>query len=313
MKSGPNFSLFCGALVLALLCTALVPSGVQSQGQVTFASVRVDVWPEYDQPSVLVIYNITLSPQVSFPAVVSLRIPASAVRPHAVAMQDPAGLLNLNYETAAAGEWVEVRFTTQVPDVHVEYYDPNLRRSGQRRDFTYTWPGDYPVENLSLAVQQPSSATQMGFRPSMGSGVAAEDGLIYYSYQAGSVAAGTEVNLEIWYEKPDDALTSPDQFQPAVPAAPIDASTDGRVTLDQVLPWALGGLGLLLIAAGLLWYWQTGRNPQPVGRAGRSRHARRESPQPAPAANGDSIFCHQCGRKAGGSDKFCRTCGTKLR
>jgi hypothetical protein len=316
MKTGPNSYLITAALLLALVFGVLAPpAAVQSQGQVSFASVRVEIWPEYDQPSVLVIYNITLSPQVSLPATVGLRIPASAGRPHAVAMQDPAGLYNLNYEPFAAGEWIEVRFTTPVPDVHIEYYDPDLRKSGERRDFVYRWPGDFAVENLSLRVQQPGNATQMGFRPSMGSGSIAEDGLVYYSYLAGSVSSGTQVDLEIWYEKPDDTLTSPEQFQPVQPAAPVDAGTAGRVTLDQVLPWAIGGLGVLLIVAGLAYYWQTGRaSAQTAKRAGRHhRRSRREPPPTAVGAAEEGVFCHQCGKRAAVSDVFCRTCGKKLR
>jgi hypothetical protein len=312
MKLGSTIHVFTIAVLTALI-VGMLPAGVQAQGQISFASMRVDIWPEYDRPSVLVIYNISLSPQVALPATLSLRIPATAGRPHAVAMQDPAGLYNLNYEPFAAGEWVEIRFTTPVPDVHIEYYDPALRKSEDRRDFVYTWPGDYPVDNLSLTVQQPANASQMGFRPAMGSGRPADDGLIYYTYLAGSVQAGTQVDLEIWYMKPDDTLTSAEQFQPVQPVAEVDSATPGRVRLDQVVPWALGGFGLLLITAGLLWYGQTGRTSARPTRA--RRHTRRSAPEPA-AANSverENAFCHQCGKKAAPVDVFCRSCGTKLR
>jgi hypothetical protein len=319
---------------LALLAGMLpaAPAAAQ-QSPVSFESLTVDIWPEYDQPSVLVIMHITVSAQVGLPATVGVRIPAEAGRPHAVAMQDVAGLYNLNYEMLSADAWTELRFTTPVPDVRIEYYDPTLQRDGPRRSFTYRWPGDYLVENFAIRTQQPVNASAMTFRPDLGSGRPGDDGLTYYALLAGRVDAGMDFELSFQYDKPDDLLTSPQQFQPVQPSQPIDSTTAGRVTLDQVLPWALGGLGVLMIAAGLFWYWRTGSSASSkrLQSAPRRHRAKRASgtvsetspsapatasaPAPAPAAESDiePAFCHQCGKRAGSSDLFCRACGTRLR
>jgi hypothetical protein len=296
-------------LLLALLWMGFPPFSARAQDGVVLQNVQVDIWPEYDQPSVLIIYHISLSSQTSLPASLSLRIPSAAGKPHAVAMQDPAGLYNLNYEMTAAGEWIELLFTTPVPDVRIEYYDPQLDFSDQERSYVYRWPGDYRVENLSLQIQQPPTATNMAFKPALGSGRPGDDGLTYFNYMVGPVDAGTSFDLSVSYTKSDDQLTNPAQFAPIQPQEPVSASTDGRVTLDQVLPWALGALSLLLIMAGVLWYWRTGRTTAPARE--RARHARRAVPQEEDAR--EAVFCHQCGKKAGSGDTFCRACGTKLR
>ncbi len=315
-------------LTAALAAAALSPlfggafstSSVQAQQPVTLESVRVDVWPEYDRPSVLVIYNVTLSPSVSLPASLVLRIPTPAGEPHAVAMQDANNLYDLQYTLAGAGEWIEVRMTTPVPQVRIEYYDPSLLKADTQRDFTFTWQAAYTVENLSVMVQQPVNASEMVFRPGIGEGrVNTNDGLTYYTLVTGEVPANTPLTLEMSYEKPDDTLTQPQQFQPVQPVQPVDSATPGRVTLLEgfsMTPLQLGmlGVGLLLIVGGLAWYLVTARvGRQAQARAqggGRKRHkpSQRETPE-----TGEAVFCHQCGKRAGPGDAFCRTCGTKLR
>jgi len=313
MRLGTLHKIGTFALMLAVLFSVVRFVNVHGQDEIILASVQIDIWPEYDQPSVLVIYHISLAPTTSLPADLRMRIPAEVGRPYAVAMQDPAGLYNLNYEINAAGEWIEISFQTPVPDFRIEYYDPRLDLSTSNRSFLFRWPGDYPVENLSLSIQKPPTATNMTFKPHLGSGRTGDDGLIYFNDMAGAFDAGTTYDLAVSYTKPDDQLTSASQFQPVRPQGPINANTDGRIALDQVLPLALGGLSLLLILAGGIWYWRTGRTPRAVqNRAAhhRSRIRRRADFQ---TEGGESVFCQQCGKKANQGDIYCRACGTKLK
>lgn len=310
---------FCAAILMALLSLGFAaPEQAQAkelaplqQDSVTLEAVHVDIWPEYDRPSILVIYHVTLSAQTRLPAELTFRIPTSAGRPHAVAMQDVNGLYTLAYEIEVQGDWTEITFTTPVPDFRIEYYDPKLTIENNHRSYFFHWPGDYTVNNLSLQVQQPMNASYMTFSPALGSGRAAQDGLTYYSYLAGKVNRSTEIELKIEYDKPDNRLTNEDAFQQVQPSQPIDSSTPGRVTFNDALPWVLGGLGILLIGAGFFWYWQTGHAEAATPRP-RHTHARRHA-APASAENSGSVYCHQCGKRASPGDVFCRTCGTKLR
>jgi len=293
-------------LVLFLCASSFLP--VSAQEEVIIESLLVDIWPEYDRPSTLVIYHISLGSSTSLPAELEIRIPSSAGEPHAVAMQDPSGLYTLSYDRITTGLWQNLRFTTPVPDVRIEFYDP-IEKDSQQRNFIFRWPGDYTVNNFSLQVQQPPSATNVVIKPDMGSGRSAEDGLTYYTYIAGKVNAGTTFELSVSYAKDNDDLTSEGQFQAVEPSQPVNTSTAGRFNPMQALPWVIGGIGLVMIAAGIIWYSRTGRIPQT---AQRHRHTRKAGQ--ANEENGlQGSFCHQCGKKAAPNDLFCRACGTKLK
>jgi len=296
--------------ILALLICVIIPRPVQAQTDVTIQTLAVEIWPEYDQPSVLVIYRITLSPQVKLPAELTLRIPRSAKAPSAVAEQTANGLFNLNFTAAGEdGDWLLFSFTTTLPQLQMEYYDPGLTNAGGERSYSYRWPGDYTVQDLSIKVQQPPTATAMSLEPSTGTSGPGADGLTYFNVPVGNVASGGTFKLDITYTKTDDLLTQPQTFEAVTPAAPVNASTPGRVTFNEVIPWVLGVLGLGLIGVGVIWYIRTGKQP-----ANASPRPKRASAEPAAApTQGEGIFCHQCGKRAGPGDVFCRACGAKLR
>ena len=176
----------------------------------------------------------------------------------------------------------------------------------------YHWNGDYPVENMTVKVQQPRTATNMRLQPDTGTSAPAADGLTYFNVPVGSVAGGDTFTLDISYEKSDDLLTQPQTFESVTPVAPVDQTTTGRTNFNEVVPWMLGGLGVLLIAVGIFWYIRTGRQPASTPS---DRHKRRSAaPAAQPASDSAAaVFCHQCGKRASTSDVFCRACGTKLR
>ncbi len=301
-------------LLLLLLIALLVPSAFPAHAQsgVTIDSLEVDLWPEYDRPEMLVIYKILLSPQVSLPAELSLRIPTRVGEPNAVAERQGQDLFVVSYEREVQGEWSLIRLTATSPDIQLEYYDPALEKNGQLRQYGFRWPGDYPVQALTVQVQQPADASDLQVSPGLGQGAASADGLVYYTASLGSLQAGKEFQVDLSYSKPSDALSVELQDLPVEPSAPIDATTPGRVTLRSSLPWVLGGLGLLLVGTGVWWYVQLGRTKSaPVP----ARRRRRAAPPEVEAADTQEggVFCHQCGKRAGAGDRFCRACGTRLR
>lgn len=299
--------LFLGLLVASLFAPVAVHA--QAQTPVAIQSLEVDVWPEYDQHNVLIIYRITLSSQVKLPADLTLRIPVSAGAPSAVAEQTANGLFNLQYTvTGRDVNWQLIHFTTTLPQLQVEYYDPNLTKNSTLHSFTFQWPGDYSIQQMTVKVQQPRTASQMKLEPNTGASTQGEDGLTYFNVPVGKVDGGQTFQLSLSYQKADDTLTQSSAFSAVTPVGPSVPGASVQATLTQILPWLLAGLGVLMIAGGILWYFRTGRQPAEVPVR---RHAR--SAAAAPSAGDAAVFCHQCGKKAASGDVFCRSCGTRLR
>lgn len=294
-------------LLAFIFVFSLFSKPVQAQSSISMDQLFLKIWPEYDQPGVLVIMDFFIASDVSLPAQVTMKIPAAAAEPHSVAVRELDGQLYiLDYDIEAEGDWSNITFTTPYPEIWLEYYDPSIIKNAGESTFTFTWPGDHSIKDFQIEVQQPLTATQMSFEKAMGQALIGSDGLNYYSTSLGEVSVGTSFDLQMSYIKPDDTLS----FSSAVsvqPSEPITEQTKGRLPFVQLLPYLLGGLGLVLLALGLFWYFQN-KNGSSMTRKqpARKRHVQNVDDE-------DTIYCHQCGKRASNGDVFCRSCGTKLK
>jgi ribosomal protein L40E len=297
-------------LLISTILLIIVPVQSRAQNDISFSFIEIDLWPEFDQPTMLVIYRLTLKPTVSFPAEIHFRIPSQAGRPNAVAGRQPDGvLINVPYEQEAEGIWNWIIFQATTPDIQIEYYDPKLVKDGVTRHYEYTWLGDYPVDSLVVEIQQPSGAYEMQIKPGLVEEELGSDGLTYYQINVGSLYEHQQFRISINYEKQNDRLSFDNL--PVVPSGPLDETTAGRMQIHSALPVGLGLLGIILLVGGVLWYWRSGQKPISFKSKVKAHRSQRQTSEEAEILQ--HIYCHRCGKRATPGDRFCRTCGTKLR
>lgn len=286
-----------------ILLVLLIPLPAQAQDVLALRSFNVQLWAEHDQPSMLVIYSFDIADASQLPANIDIRLPAEA-NITAVAFEKDGGLLLADYRTTpiedAGWQSISIQLTLNTT-YRVEYYQP-LERDGNRRSFTFRWPGDHPVGNFDIEIQVPQDSTNVKTTPS----IPFVQEQIYLS--GGSMLnvmeEGESYQLTLEYSRTSDTPSVPPQSGQAVePLVPVDANTDGRVTLDN-LPYVLGGFGAILIVAALFYFLRSGA-PR-VQRKSRKRSPKSES-------TASQTYCHECGTRAHEGDRFCRICGSKLR
>lgn len=297
-------------IILGLLL--LLPVPAVGQAQVTFNTLQVDIRPEYDRPTVLVMYDIEL-PQTSVGNPVSLRIPASAGAPYALANGPGDGsLFDLQYERQVSGDWAYIKFTPTMSFVRLEYYDSAFQTDSDARSYRYIWPGDYAVGAMTILVMQPWDATQMQIAPGQWTSQVDSSGLAVFGSEVGQVPASEEIEITISYQKTTDDLTS--EHLTLQPSGDIPEAAGTSFQWQEYIPWLLGILGAVMLGGGLFWYFKTGRQEQTP-----SRKRRRTQPKPPASdlpsapAEAQGGYCHQCGNRTAISDRFCRACGAKLR
>lgn len=293
------------AVSLLVILIVFLPSPVQGQEMVHFERLVVELWPEYDDPGVLVIYRGFLSPDVSLPAEVTFNIPAAAGQPNAVAVRGAEDqLMSVQYERVVKGERANVSFTATSQEIQFEYYDPGLMVQDARRSYQYTWPANHPVDTAVFQVQRPRGAENLEITPPFGESFQGSDGLMYFRTTKSALEVGQEQVIQVAYEKDTDALSIGDQpVQPSTSIEPnISFSFQGR----NLIPWVLGGLGVLLIlgAGGLYWRFGTRMKKEPS--------PEKEGASRKPVYPDQGSYCPQCGSRTGESDRFCRVCGQRL-
>jgi len=291
-------------VLLFILGTMVLPFSAHAQSAIQFSTVQVELRPEYDQPSMLAIYDFNLANSVSLPVDVTFHFPKDG-NLVAVAFLSNGQLMTTDYSgPTIVNDWKIITISVKTATTyHVEYYEP-ITKNGKERQFNYVWMSDYPINDFNLSLLSPTDVTQFTADPSLTS-TTNSDGTASWEKDFGALSANQPFTLKINYERASDKLSVPQSN--VEPSQPIGPNTTGSLmsTFSNDLPYILGGLGLLLIGGGVVYFWQSGRG-------GRNKSRRKHSPRVE--TEGDSeVYCHQCGTRAHKGDRFCRVCGTKLR
>ncbi len=304
MKRGAAHAGLAALLGLLALATLLLPApalaqaGAAPKGNPRLASLKIEIWPEFDRPAALVILKAALAESARLPAAVTLRLPAASGGATAVAYSATAdgNLLNLKNERATTGEFITLKFDVPERFFHVEFYEP-IATAVPARTFSYVWPGDLAVEHLTVMVQEPASATDISVEPNLEGSSTGDDGLRYRGAELGALEAGKRLPITVRYTKADarpSAEILKAKAAPAAPAAPVAPLAAPPPATGGSAEWALPVAGAailgLLGAVFILWRW------------------RRESRSAAPAVN----VCAKCGAARTPGGQFCANCGAKL-
>lgn len=278
------------------------PLSASAQNAAALSSVSVQFWPEYDDPSMLVLVDFQLAADTAFPVTLTFRLPAEADLIAVAADAGSGALMQFPYEgPAVEGEYKTFSMSIeQDMPYHFEYYQP-LTFNGNDRLFSFLWDNAYAVESFQYSFLEPLDATAVELAPPHASVDDSKD-LKHYQGRPVSLAAGESYALTIKYKKTTADLVA--QPQTVQAAEPIDENTPGRVSLNS-LPYIVGALGVILIAGGAMYYFQWGRAG---GGKPRRRHMRADT-----AGDATSVYCSQCGSRAKPGDRFCRACGSRIR
>jgi len=291
-------------LILGLGVLFVFPTFASAQNNVTIANMTVQLWPEYDQPSMLVIADFQVAADSTLPVEMTFRIPQEANLIAVASLTSDGTFLNALFDgPKAEAEWQVFTLTISENTVYrFEYYQP-LSFNGNQRIFSYLWDGAYAVDQFHVLVLEPRDVTAISMSPAYAS-ISQENGSNYYDSGFVKLSKGEQFALNLQYEKTTDTLVAPPQGIQSV--VPLDENTPGRVSLNNSLPYIVGGLGVVMIVGGIAYYWQAGRTSSKRSRRRSHAHEEREE-------NDEDAYCPQCGTRARNSDRFCRICGARLR
>ncbi len=248
--------------------------GFSQQNLIVLERLEISLWPEYDDPRLLVIYRGELAEDPNSPLVFT--IPSTA-QIHAVAHVGPAGtLLADDWQLLSDGNDQIVLFTPGSRRFQLEYYDDVLGTAPQR-SFVFRFRSErYEIKNLEIEVQQPLRATGFQTSPTLDPQGVDTRGFSYFGRRVGAVPAGTLIEQRVSYRK-TDTLPS---LRPAA----------------QGSWWIAIGAGLAVAALGVasfIWFWQRRRG----SRATAQEHL--------------AQFCVRCGYRFRADEQFCPQCGQR--
>lgn len=88
--------------------------------------MRVSIWPEHDDPSLLVIYDGRFEDVSSYPVTTSFLVPAGSVISDACSLSHEGQHFCQLYKTRNQGEFDEVSLTLPYPNFYLSFHTPVL-------------------------------------------------------------------------------------------------------------------------------------------------------------------------------------------
>ncbi len=289
-------------LVVGLTVRAL-PAAAQGSG-IVIDQASLRLWPEYDDPGLLVILSGTFTGTAAFPQQVAFPVPAGARSIQATAVTANGDLLSQPWQIVDG----KLTYSLPEPTFQIEFY---LDRpvSGNQRDVSFALETAYAIKNLAVSLQQPARATGFSATPQPEQSFQGNDGFTYYTINRADVAAGARLPFSMRYTKNDQGLSvaqaKMDTGSPAAsPRTTSSSASSGGI--PQWLPIFLIGLGVAALI-GAVGYWFL--RIRPAGTPAPSPARTRVASQTKAEAPGKMVFCTQCGHQLGADDRFCAKCG----
>jgi hypothetical protein len=296
------------AIAAALGIAARLPAIAQEPGKV-IGEATLQLWPEYDDPGLLVIYSGEFTGTLQFPQEVAFPMPKGARGIQATSRETDGRLMTQQWQILDG----KLVYTLPGPGFHIEYY-LDQQPAGDQREMGYTFETPYVVDSLNISAQHPVGATEFLLTPAEDGSIVGEDGLTYSLLNKAGLEPGDKIDLAIRYRKSGKGLSRiPGTSAEITPVPQPSASQEAATGSDFAswLPYLLIGIGLAALAGAILYWILRARVPttaEPVKNAPRSN-----KPAPPLATADESgeerTFCTKCGQQFGADDRFCAKCG----
>lgn len=296
-------------ILLALFTTLFlgIASPARAEEPPKITVMDVSVWPEYDQPGVLVQYqgNLAAKADKLNPLELSFFVPKGAGVGAACVIQSNGNHTSETWKESDVGnDLTQVTFKVTEPQFHVEYYYNPLPSSADKK-FSFAYTAALPADQVEVAIQHPLKATDFVLTPEAPNLHKDNEGFTYHAYDFKSVAAGQKLSADVAYTK-TDPKPSVSGDKPASSTSAANSASDSSVNLNQIIVITTF-VAMAVIIAFFVWE-RRNRGVQPVYVS-----ERMDEPGPSTGVVSQGGYCTQCGNAVEAGDRFCARCGGPVR
>src|SRR3989338_1993038 len=184
-------------------------SGAQTKDPV-IGRMKVAIMPEYDDPSVLAIYDGKFEDVPSYPIKTSFLIPKGSVISDACSLSHEGQHFCQLYRTVNRGAHDEVSLLLPYPNFYLSFHTPQLDVKKGKKELAYPIKANHLIKTLEVDIQQPLRSTAFNIFPPAGAVAAEKGGTIsvikgfnHYTYKLEGISKGHENAFQISYIKSD--------------------------------------------------------------------------------------------------------------
>ncbi len=219
--------------------------------------MRAMIWPEYDDPGTLVVYDGRFIDDSNFPTLTDFLIPKGAVINDACSLSPGGQHFCQLYDLTKGENYDTVQLTLPFSNFYVSFHLPPVNLDIAKRQIEYTIKTNHPVGSMEVDIQQPLRSSDFAISPSGGK-ASVQKNFNHFNYIVKDMMKGEDQTFKIGYVK--------ESRQPSVDAK--YASMTGRTVWGspydtqrnvRTIIYAVFGTGLLMVMIAMFWIVKTRR------------------------------------------------------
>ncbi|OGT35468.1 MAG: hypothetical protein A2W28_08855 [Gammaproteobacteria bacterium RBG_16_51_14] len=234
--------------------------------------MKVSIMPEYDDPSVLAIYDGRFEEVSSYPIKTSFLIPKGSVISDACSLSHEGQHFCQLYKTVNKGNYDEVSLILPYPNFYLSFHTPQLDVKTEKKAIDYQIKANHPIRAMEIDIQQPLRSTAFNILPPETAAVSQKEGSIsvikgfnHFIYRLESIAINHENTFKINYIKSDPNPSVDIKYTSMKESQAKETPYETQRNIKTMI-YVLFGTGTFGIVVLVAWYfrsWKKRRGKQP--------------------------------------------------
>ena len=240
-----------------------VPGTGASSKDLAIGRMKVAVMPEYDDPSVLAVYDGKFEDVANYPIKTSFLIPKGSVISDACSLSHEGQHFCQLYRTVNRGAHDEVNLLLPYPNFYLSFHTPRLEAKGEKKEFDYPIKANHPIKILEVDIQQPLRSSAFNIIPpgnaaasEKGGSISVLKGFNHFIYKLENVSKDQESAFRISYIKSDPNPSVDIKYtsmrNPPTRSAPYETQRNIKAIIYTVF-----GTGAFAIIAVVVWFFRS--------------------------------------------------------
>ncbi len=172
-----------------------------AQDNLSIGRMRVMIWPEYDDQSVLVVHDGRFEDDEKFPTVTDFLIPRGAII-NDICSLSPGGqhFCQLYEVKDGDDDYDKVEMSLPFSNFYISFHYNLIDVDNPQKNLEYVIKASHPIAGMEVDIQQPLHSTEFAITPSGGKASVIKD-FNHFRYSLQDIAKGDHKAFRIDYVK----------------------------------------------------------------------------------------------------------------
>jgi len=235
------------------------PSDSSSGQNLSIGRMKVAIMPEYDDPSVLAIYDGKFEEAASYPIRTSFLIPKGSVISDACSLSHEGQHFCQLYKSTNKGVYDEVSLVLPYPNFYLSFHTPQLDVKTEKKEIEYRIKVNHPIKIMEVELQQPLRSSAFSIIPPENAQLTQKEasisvikGFNQVVYKLDGVMAERETIFKVNYLKSDPKPSVDIKYSSMKETLSKGKSYESQRNVKTIL-YGLFGAGILAILGIVVW------------------------------------------------------------